>query len=118
MKNDGIKKCFADMTVMLVLFACIIPVLVLTGVNISALEDPVITDTTCAYLCNITNDRVLYSKNTELKVYPASTVKIMFALVAIENWNKDWDTEIVVTSDMTRGVTGNKLYLLRDGDFP
>lgn len=112
MKNDGIKKRFAGIFALLLLFACIIPIFVLTSVNVSALEDPVITDTTCAYLCNITNDRVLYSKNTELKVYPASTVKIMFALVAIENWNKDWDTEIVVTSDMTRGVTGNKLYLL------
>lgn len=97
---------------LLFILACVIPIIALTDVYVSALEDPVITDTTCAYLYNVTNDRVLYSKNTELRIYPASTVKIMFALIAIENWTEDWDTEIVVTSDMTRGVTGNKLHLL------
>lgn len=79
-----------------------------------ALEDPIITDTQCAYLYNITNDKVLYQKNTELTIYPASTVKIMTALVALEQFKGDWDAEITVTRDMVKGVRGNNINLRAD----
>ena len=79
-----------------------------------ALEEPEITDTSCVYLYNITNDVVMYSKNTELSVYPASTVKIMFAVIAIEQWTKDWDEEITVTAEMLKDISGNNINLRRD----
>lgn len=79
-----------------------------------ALEEPEITDTSCVYLYNITNDVVMYSKNTELSIYPASTVKIMFAVIAIEQWTKDWDEEITVTAEMLKDISGNNINLRRD----
>ncbi len=79
-----------------------------------ALDDPEITDTSCVYLYNITNDVVMYSKNTELSVYPASTVKIMSAVIAIEQWTENWDEQITVTAEMLKDISGNNINLRRD----
>ena len=47
-------------------------------------DPPEIQHAASAYLYNFENDRVLYEYNSSDRVYPASTVKIMTAIVAFE----------------------------------
>jgi len=62
-----------------------------------------------AYLYNFENDQVLFEYDSSEKVYPASTVKIMTAIVAFETFADALDTNITVTSAMLNEVAGNKI---------
>ncbi len=62
-----------------------------------------------AYLYNFENDQVLFEYDSSEKVYPASTVKIMTAIVAFETFADALDTNITVTSAMLDEVAGNKI---------
>ena len=86
------------------------------SVTAHAASAPVIMKTKYAYLYNITHDKVLYSSGATQTTYPASTVKIMTALVAIEMYTQNWNTEILITSSMLRNVSGNRIGL-RQGEI-
>lgn len=58
------------------------------------------------YLYNIENDRVLISQNTDKKIQPVSTVKIMAGLISAETLGGRLDEVVVVTAGMLEGVTG------------
>ena len=61
--------------------------LLLTCASPTAASDdsvPPITHSKCAWVYNVDNDTVLWSKNAEEKIYPASTVTLMTAALAIE----------------------------------
>lgn len=62
-----------------------------------------------AYLYNFENDRVLFEYNSTERVYPASTVKIMTAIVIFDMFGDALDTKITVTKDMLDEVTGNRI---------
>lgn len=63
-----------------------------------------------AYLCNMENDAVLYEKgDMNLSIYPASTVKIMTGITAIEALNGDYTKTIAVTAEMLDHAAGNKI---------
>lgn len=62
-----------------------------------------------AYLYNIEFDETLFEYNAEKEVYPASTVKLMTAIVVYEMFNGRLDTKITITGDMLREVTGNNI---------
>jgi D-alanyl-D-alanine carboxypeptidase (penicillin-binding protein 5/6) len=70
---------------------------------------PQIEKCAAAYLYNIENDRVLFELNSGETVYPASTVKLMTAIVAFDEFEGALDTEITVTREMLREVAGNKI---------
>ncbi len=70
---------------------------------------PQIERCAAAYLYNFENDRVLFELNSHETVYPASTVKLMTAIVAFDEFEGALDTEITVTRDMLREVAGNKI---------
>ena len=53
------------------------------------------------YMVNLDTDIVIVSKNADKKLTPASTTKIMTALVALENI-KDFNAKVVVNSTATR----------------
>lgn len=74
--------------------------------NINAVADEIELKSKSAILYNITDDKVLYEKNADEKVYIASLTKIMTALVAIENI-QDFNQKVVVTSDMLKDVTND-----------
>ncbi len=115
-KNNKLRAVYPK-GVRAAVFLCFISAVLsalLCGGEVYATDEPEITDTSCVYLYNISNDVVMYSKNAELSVYPASTVKIMFAVIAIEQWTKDWDYEITVTAEMLRDISGNNINLRRD----
>ncbi len=64
-------------------------------------EGPFITST-AAYLMEPSTGTVLYSKNPDLALYPSSSVKIMTALVALEN--SALTDEVLITETGTAGV--------------
>ena len=52
---------------------------------------------------------VLYSKNAEKIVYPASTVKIMSGLIACERLENRLDERIIISEDMLAGHEGTSM---------
>ncbi len=62
-----------------------------------------------AYLYNFENDKVLFEYDASERVYPASTVKIMTAIVAFEVFEGALDSPITVTSAMLNEVSGNNI---------
>ena len=72
-------------------------------------SSPVITNAQAAYLYNFENDKVLFEYNSNERVYPTSTVKIMTAIVAMEAFEDALDTQITVTQAMLDEVSGNRI---------
>ena len=72
---------------------------------------PDLSRANAVYLYNIENDRVLASKNTDLPVFPASTVKIMTGLVAVEALESRLDETVTVTRAMVDAASGFRMYL-------
>ncbi len=70
---------------------------------------PEIEHAKAAYLYNFENDAVLLEYNITDVVYPASTVKLMTAIVAFEYFANDLDYQITVTQDMLNEVAGNRI---------
>ena len=68
-----------------------------------------------AGLFDLNNKEVLYSKNIHERLYPASTTKIMTALVALKYGNPD---DIITVSPVSAGITesGAQLCGLKAGD--
>lgn len=80
-------------------------------VSKSVLEDlskgPAVSART-AIVMDINSGMVFYEKNSKEKVYPASTTKILTALLAIENGDLN---EMVTVSKTASGVEGSSIYL-------
>ncbi len=72
---------------------------------------PTIERAECAYLYNIENDAVLFEKNGQKSVAPASTVKIMTAILALEYYKDDLDVTVTVPHEALRSVQGNNIGL-------
>lgn len=67
------------------------------------------------HVYNLENDSVLYSKNDEDRVYPASTVKMMTGILAIEHFQGRFDEQITVTKESLGSFKG-KNTKLKDGE--
>ena len=83
----------------------------------AAAEDismPDLSRANAVYLYNVENDRVLASKNTDLSLFPASTVKIMTGLVAVEALEGRLDETVTVTRAMVDASSGFRMYLEAD----
>ncbi len=78
----------------------------------AALDPPDITGVDGALLYNFENDVTLYEQNADEVIYPASTVKLMTGILAIEALGNDPDRVITVTADMLKGVVGNNIGLV------
>ncbi len=66
---------------------------------------------TSAVAVDASNGRVLFSKEPDRKIYPASTTKVMTALLALENL--DMDQEVTVTKSC---MVGESSIHLEDGE--
>ena len=67
---------------------------------------------TAVYLYNFENDRVLYERDTDTAVYPASTVKLMTGILAAEALSGELDRTITVTEEMLALRAGNNIGLV------
>lgn len=95
MKNNPIRRLTTALLMLLVLTSCLIP-------SAFALEDPD-PQAQAAILADPESNFVLYEKNADQKQYPASTTKIMTALLTLENVD-DLNTLVEVTEEDFDGV--------------
>ena len=75
---------------------------------------PDVTHAKAAALYNVENDYFMYTKNAEEQVYPASTVKLMTAIIVMEALGTDLDREITATREALSKVQGNHIKIRRD----
>ncbi len=59
-----------------------------------------------AMLISLDTDEILYEKNADTKVYPASITKIMTALVILESDKFDPSAKIAMTEDVLKEISG------------
>lgn len=104
--GHGTSLCAMTLCVMfLFLHMAILP----AAAEESALPD--LSRANAVYLYNLENDRVLVSKNTDLPLFPASTVKIMTGLVASEALAGRLQETVTVTRAMVDASSGFRMYL-------
>ena len=96
-KRTGISK-------LLILFTLIFTLLPINTAHAEAL--PLAAE--CAILMEATTGRVLYSHNCHARRYPASTTKILTALVVLENCRLD---DVVTVPKEAVGMEGSSIYL-------
>lgn len=105
------KKCLVSVLrgkVSHILFAIILTVLLLCGVERIALADEVAISASGGVLMDVETGRILASKNAHTRLPMASTTKIMTALLAIENSEL---SAIVKVPAEAYGVEGSSMYL-------
>ena len=93
---------FKQLLKLLLSFILIFPVMF--NQNIQAEELDINISSPYAYLYDLENGQVLYDKNGEEKIYPASMTKLMTALIAVEHL--DLDQKILITSEMYAPFAG------------
>lgn len=79
---------------------------------VSAEEEPNTDRADAAYLYCIENNQVLFSKDSAKTIYPASTVKIMTGILALEYYQGKMDEQITVLQSVINGVSGSNIGLL------
>ena len=79
----------------------------------SALDEPDISRCKAALVYNIDNEKLLFSTGGNTILAPASTVKLMTAVIALDFYSEkgELDKPITITYDMLRNVTGNNIGL-------
>jgi len=75
--------------------------------------DPGIENVGAACVYNIENDRYIYELDADRVIYPASTVKLMTAIVAIELMGSDMQRKIEVPAEAIFRLKGNNIALKR-----
>lgn len=86
------------------LFLSIISIFLLLPTQIQADELDINITSPYAYLYDLENNQVLYSKNADEQIYPASMTKLMTAIIAVEHL--DLDETITITSEMYSPFAG------------
>ncbi len=76
--------------------ALIVVISMLLSLGVAVAAEPPATQAGAVLLINADNGDVLYGKNEEQRMFPASTTKIMVALLALENL--ELDEEVTATS--------------------
>ena len=77
------------------------------------LTPPKLDKVNAAVVYNIQNDRYIYELNADEIIYPASTVKLMTAIIAVDALGHDLSREITVEAVAIVGTTGNIIALRR-----
>lgn len=77
------------------------------------IEPPIIENVGAATVYNIENDTYIYDHNADKVIYPASTVKLMTAIVAVEALGAELSRKVTVSSAALEGVSGNNIALKR-----
>jgi D-alanyl-D-alanine carboxypeptidase len=89
-------------------------VLMFTNVKVfAASPPPVVADS--ALLIDTSSGRVLYEKNKDTVYYPASTTKIMTALLVLEHCKLD--DKVIIGENPSKFIDGDKIYIFKDEEF-
>lgn len=113
------KKFYSILSILLVFCLLLTPFAVWATDGESQSDQPALQEADLSHagtvlLYCIETDTVLRAKNIDGKIYPATAVKLMTALVAYEEI-RDLKAEITVTREMVAGVSGN-YYGFTSGD--
>ncbi|HBM80062.1 MAG TPA: D-alanyl-D-alanine carboxypeptidase [Clostridiaceae bacterium] len=79
----------------------------------AASHPPVVADG--AVLVDADSGQILYEKNKDTKFYPASTTKIMTALLVLEHCKLD--DKVIIGKKPSSFIDGSKIYLFLDEEF-
>jgi len=83
-----------------------------SGEAIEAVERPKIQNVGAACVYNIENERYIYDHNSDKVIYPASTVKLMTAILTVEKYGSDLSHEISVHPEAVYlSKNSNRIYL-------
>lgn len=74
-------------------------------------EPPELKRAMYVYLYSIDNNQILYTKNADHKIYPASFAKLLTGIIALEHYGNNTSKKITVTEEMLAGVSGNNIAL-------
>ena len=77
-------------------------------INTDGLETPPDITAAAAILLNTETGNIIYEKNSQKIIFPASTVKIMTAIVVLENV-EDLGSQTIISRNVITGTTGNSL---------
>jgi len=106
--------------VLLMLFCMLSLILPLAAEETAAEEEtgilppPELQNVGAAVVYNIENDRYIFEQDADKVIYPASTVKLMTAIVAIEYFDGRLNHEVTVPGGALIGVKGNAIGLRRN----
>ncbi len=93
-------------------FICAVLSLFLFVPTVYAADPPEVNGVRAALLYNVENDKVIYSLNADEKVFPASSVKLMTAVVAYRALADRLEETVTVTREMLDGVEGYRIGLV------
>lgn len=105
------KRIFSIVLIICLLFSCVLPV---SAFEITTFEVPA----SAAALVSLDTGEVLYSKNMNKKVYPASMVQIMAAVVILENVDDLENYKVTMTESAYNSIlgTGSAILHLKVGE--
>jgi len=89
----------------------------LISFGVSAEGDPDTSRADAAYLYCFENEQVLFSQNSQKQIYPASTVKLMTGILALEHYKDNMDKVLTVPSFVIRTVSGNHIEMKTGEEF-
>lgn len=105
-KNNSFRRAVALLTAIIMTGLLVLPVM---AEETADSDGPMVIRCQAAYLYNFENDQVIFEMNPSVEVNPASTVKLMTAIVVYDQFGDNFDTEITVTQEMLNEVSGNKI---------
>ncbi|MEA4833499.1 MAG: D-alanyl-D-alanine carboxypeptidase family protein [Oscillospiraceae bacterium] len=109
MKSGNISRAFIFLIVFFLTATAIIPLN--PDFYALALDDPGI-ESSSAIIYNIEYDTLLYSKNADEKIYPASFVKIMVSILAFEYLQTEKNVpDVTISENVVKKSTGTLLGL-------
>lgn len=89
----------------------------LSGLAVAAPIEPPFTPTCNAiYIINTDTNTVIYQKNANQKVYPASLTKLMTAILTFEKFKNKLDTVVTISHEDTDPVRGTGSNYLTPGE--
>lgn len=97
----------------IVLIVALITVLIPAPVVQAEVADPLNLEVRSAVLMEVETGQILYTKNEDITLPPASVTKVMTMLVimdAIEKGHASWD-DVVTTSEKAHNMTGSQVFL-------
>ena len=95
------KRFAAALLVVMLIFSCFSQ-----AVSAAVFETNVSTQCKAIYMVNLDTGIVVYEKNAQEKMYPASTTKIMTYIVAVEHVADVKNTKVVVEQDVLNELLG------------
>lgn len=109
------KRIFYALSAVLYIISLVLPLSASNTATESegALEPPVLQNVGTAIVYNLENDRYIYELDADKIIPPASTVKLMTAILAVEALGDDLSREVTVDAGAIVGVTGSNIALKR-----